>query len=189
MQSFFKSERQKHQKTYSKSQKLELLSQVENKNTKECVKVLVAASPTYAAQAQEIKIPEDAELRELLKEYRNLAMLSDGSIQAVLKSALKDAIEKKKAKLSHAKRQTLFSRYIPKKIKTAVWVRDKGKCSFINPKTQLRCGATHALQIDHILPYALGGKTQTDNLRLLCRAHNQMLALQSFGEKFVRQSL
>jgi 5-methylcytosine-specific restriction endonuclease McrA len=43
------------------------------------------------------------------------------------------------------------------------------------------CGSTFALEIDHIHPKALGGSSDAENLRVLCRACNQRAAIQVFG--------
>jgi 5-methylcytosine-specific restriction endonuclease McrA len=43
------------------------------------------------------------------------------------------------------------------------------------------CGSTFALEIDHIYPKALGGSSEAENLRVLCRACNQRAAIQVFG--------
>jgi 5-methylcytosine-specific restriction endonuclease McrA len=47
----------------------------------------------------------------------------------------------------------------------------------------VKCGSVHALQVDHILPRALGGSDEPDNLRLLCRSCNQRAAIEDFGLK------
>ena len=65
------------------------------------------------------------------------------------------------------------SRAIPAASKREVWQRDQGCCSYVDPQTKRRCRARHLLQIDHILPYALGGGAEPDNLRLLCGAHHR----------------
>lgn len=57
------------------------------------------------------------------------------------------------------------SRYVQVGVKAQVWQRDKGKCR--------NCHSTFALQIDHLYPYSFGGKTDIDNLQLLCRNCNQ----------------
>lgn len=57
------------------------------------------------------------------------------------------------------------TRYIPKMIQAEVWQRDGGECT--------KCKSTYALEYDHIKPFAMGGKSTVDNLRLLCRACNQ----------------
>jgi 5-methylcytosine-specific restriction endonuclease McrA len=43
------------------------------------------------------------------------------------------------------------------------------------------CGSHYALQIDHIVPRALGGSDSPSNLRLLCRSCNQRSAIRHFG--------
>ncbi|MDE0150924.1 MAG: HNH endonuclease [Bdellovibrionales bacterium] len=65
------------------------------------------------------------------------------------------------------------SRYIPAKIRRFIWTRDQGQCSYTCPETKKKCGSKHLLQIDHIHPYALGGSSKPNNLRLLCAGHNQ----------------
>ena len=65
------------------------------------------------------------------------------------------------------------SRAIPAATKREVWQRDQRCCSYVDPQTKRRCRARHLLQIDHILPYALGGGAELDNLRLLCGAHHR----------------
>ncbi|MDD9984864.1 MAG: HNH endonuclease signature motif containing protein [Spirochaetaceae bacterium] len=58
-------------------------------------------------------------------------------------------------------------------IKRAVWERDQGRCSYVDPTTGRRCSSRHLLQIDHIRPWARGGGARLDNLRLLCHAHHR----------------
>jgi hypothetical protein len=55
-----------------------------------------------------------------------------------------------------------------------VWLRDRGKCS--------NCGTTRFLEVDHILPRALGGDDKLENLRLLCRSCNQRAAINTLGQ-------
>ncbi|WP_371869309.1 HNH endonuclease [Anaeromyxobacter diazotrophicus] len=39
------------------------------------------------------------------------------------------------------------------------------------------------LELDHIHPVALGGRSTADNLRLVCRTHNSLHAEQVFGRE------
>lgn len=64
----------------------------------------------------------------------------------------------------------------------SVWSAADAQCQYIDPKTKLRCKARAFLQVDHIVPYAVGGPDDVSNLRLLCSAHNRWLAIQFFGE-------
>lgn len=66
-------------------------------------------------------------------------------------------------------------RYIPAKIKREVYLRDHGQC------THPQCHSKKFLEYDHIQPLALGGETTIQNLRLLCKAHNQRAAIFTFG--------
>ncbi|MCK4538271.1 MAG: HNH endonuclease, partial [Candidatus Krumholzibacteria bacterium] len=74
------------------------------------------------------------------------------------------------------------SRFIPQAIKDQVNKRDGGKCAFTGPGGQ-RCGSKWNIQVDHIIPFALGGSNKPDNLQLLCRRHNQHKAIKDFGKK------
>ncbi len=65
------------------------------------------------------------------------------------------------------------ARAIPAAIKRAVWERDQGRCSYVDPATGRRCTSRHLLQIDHIRPWASGGGSEPHNLRLLCHAHHR----------------
>ncbi|MFL5812016.1 MAG: HNH endonuclease [Bdellovibrionia bacterium] len=71
-------------------------------------------------------------------------------------------------------------RFIPAALKRAVWRRDKSQCSFMSSDGR-RCSSRYGLQIDHQVPVALGGVATYDNLRLLCRAHNQYEAVIKLG--------
>jgi 5-methylcytosine-specific restriction endonuclease McrA len=73
------------------------------------------------------------------------------------------------------------NRYIPEKTRRFVWQRDQGRCSFVDQKSGRSCESRHALQIDHIHPVGKGGTSEVGNLRLLCAAHNQFAAIESYG--------
>lgn len=72
-------------------------------------------------------------------------------------------------------------RYIPPQLRWDVQQRDQKRCAFQDPLTGKICASTQWLQIDHIQPVALGGKTELSNLRLLCGAHNKHRARKTFG--------
>ena len=64
-------------------------------------------------------------------------------------------------------------RAIPAAVRRQVWERDRGCCSYVDRGSGRRCGSRNLLQIDHIIPFALGGSADPDNLRLLCAAHHR----------------
>jgi 5-methylcytosine-specific restriction endonuclease McrA len=89
-----------------------------------------------------------------------------------------------------SKRRTLetnhehVSRYIPTEIRRHVWQRDGGGCTYVSPNGT-RCSSVAYLQIDHVVPFALGGESSESNLRLRCFAHNAMHAEQVYGLDYV----
>ena len=76
-------------------------------------------------------------------------------------------------------------RHIPDDVRDAVYVRGGGQCTFV-ARDGTRCGSKHALQVDHIRPFAAGGTHDPDNLRLLCAAHNRLAAEQTLGKHVMR---
>ncbi len=56
------------------------------------------------------------------------------------------------------------------------------RCSYTSP-VGVRCIETRFLTIDHIQPYALGGKSTKSNSRCYCKAHNLHAGRQSFGQR------
>ena len=73
---------------------------------------------------------------------------------------------------SAPKRHARACRAVPAAIRREVWLRDGGRCRYVDPVTGRRCASRHLLQIDHVFPYALGGGAEQDNLRLLCEVRD-----------------
>lgn len=67
-----------------------------------------------------------------------------------------------------------------------VWARDEEKCTYVDENGK-RCCARAFLEIDHIDPASLDGSHDAANLRLLCRAHNQLVAEERFGKEYVER--
>lgn len=72
------------------------------------------------------------------------------------------------------------SRHIARAVKDEVWARDGGRCGYPGDGGRV-CGARAGLQFDHVKPWALGGGGGAENVRLLCRAHNDLEARKAFG--------
>lgn len=56
-------------------------------------------------------------------------------------------------------------RAIPDDLKQYIWTRDGGRCQ--------SCGSTTELQFDHIIPLAMGGSSNAENLQILCGPCNR----------------
>ncbi|GAO02502.1 HNH endonuclease [Anaeromyxobacter sp. PSR-1] len=70
---------------------------------------------------------------------------------------------------------------IPAHVRREVWRRDGGCCQWRLADGDV-CGSTHALQLDHVVPLALGGESTVANLRVLCAAHNLLAARAVLGD-------
>jgi hypothetical protein len=73
---------------------------------------------------------------------------------------------------------------IPAHVRREVWKRDGGKCRWVLESGEM-CGATRNLELDHIHPRSLGGPSTADNLRVVCRFHNQRAARLVLGDDLV----
>ena len=102
---------------------------------------------------------------------------SDGAGSADQTSAAKPRVATGGAGLtvqtSAAKSDKSAGRSIPSAVKREVWRRDQGCCSYVDRHTGRRCGSRFFLELDHILPVALGGAAEPGNLRLRCAAHHR----------------
>lgn len=58
-------------------------------------------------------------------------------------------------------------------LRRALMRRAKGQCEYSDPGTGRRCASRHGLEIDHIVRFRDGGTNDIENLRVLCRNHNQ----------------
>ena len=119
-------------------------------------------------------------LRKVYGEDLNEVELIDALVEEKLKKPKvpkvpKEAKEVKKPKAPKAKPicANRASRYISVSVKNEVWKRDQGKCQ--------QCEGRTNLQYEHILPFARGGKSSAENLKLLCSGCNLRAGIMSFG--------
>jgi hypothetical protein len=85
------------------------------------------------------------------------------------------AIEPLKGNSPNASSPSIATRQISFRLRNEVFQAGKGQCE--------NCGSRSYLEIDHIVPFATGGKTELSNLRLLCRSCNQRHAIKTYGIK------
>ena len=104
------------------------------------------------------------------------------SVEAIFKELLRQQLKHKnwRAKTSTPN----HSRYVPKGVRQEVRARDGYQCSYLSPDG-VRCSAKQFLHFDHTVPWALGGATDSANLRLRCACHNQLHAENTFGKEFM----
>jgi hypothetical protein len=70
---------------------------------------------------------------------------------------------------------------VPAHVEREVRLRDGDRCQFPLDAGGV-CGSTWKVELDHVIPDALGGPTTVANLRCACRVHNQYAARQALGE-------
>ena len=152
--------------------------------------------PELEPQPQyEVSFQADEEFMKLYREVKSLA--GGSSMKEVVGKALKDYVKRNSAKEKQKRRErrkariekatpTKRTRHIPAPVRDEVFLRDKGQCAFTSD-TGNQCCATEHLEIDHIVPFSLGGSHDPENLRLLCRAHNQLEAERVFGRDAIEQ--
>ena len=135
----------------------------------------------------------DDETSDLLQRAQELLGHQQGprDVPMVLKRGLQllvTRLEKRKFAATDRPRrstkQSVDPEYIPARVKRAVYARDGGQCTYVCPQTGKRCSC-RSVEYDHIIPRGRGGRSTEDNLRLRCRAHNQLAAEQVFGRGFM----
>ncbi len=153
-----------------------------------------------SADTYSLRATVDSAFKKELDELKGLLAhkFPDGDLGAVLREAVQCALEKHgkrkgavepsrtrksslpKERAADEKARPAPREPIPAAVRREVWKRDAGQCTWQNHDGH-RCASTWKLELDHIVPAALGGPSTVDNLRLCCRTHNQLHADQSFG--------
>jgi hypothetical protein len=202
-QSFF---RQESKNINTPAKKIEILSKLENKSLVEVEKELVRRSSNPLALVPEkirpvtsthselkilvedVLLKEIEELRGLLAHAKPHASIKDLIAYAVNRTVKElrpkapiQAIKAKSSSKPDEKANEISRRYIPAEVKRRVWKRDCGECSFIDPGSNRKCCSKHGLEYDHIVSFGVGGNATESNLRLRCRAHNQLAAVVAYG--------
>ena len=162
---------------------------------------LLATTPAIVAQEREAiarvveRLAELDEARSFVEagyaslfDYcRRKLLYSDGAANRRIRAArclTKDPSKSATATTGTVSSSAKRSRFIPREVRRDVQVRDDERCQFVAPDGT-RCGARCYLHIDHVTPFALGGTATAENTRLLCSAHNHLLAVQVFGREKV----
>ena len=126
-----------------------------------------------------------------------LSHTTGGDLASVLHEAIRCGIEKhgrRKGAMKPARERlprprgdgerAPTARAVPAKVRRQVWERDGGCCAWTS-KDGRRCGSRWKLELDHIVPVALGGSSTLENLRLACRQHNVLHAEHVFGRGYM----
>jgi 5-methylcytosine-specific restriction endonuclease McrA len=201
-QSFFRQEA-KCEKPLGLIEKKEVLLALEGKSHRDAERELVARAVAPRMVGKEKLRPLTKELTELkfvvdqetlgdidklkaLLSHRNSNLDLAGLMRLLLNLGLEkwDPVRQVRKRTSlPAPAVDSKRKAIPATLKRAVWTRDNGQCTYRDPLHKTCCSSSKFLQIDHVVPLALGGTTELSNLRLLCFEHNHLAARQVFGAK------
>ncbi len=188
------SQERKAQVTRTPEEKLELLIKIERQPKRAVEKTLVnesllkplLADVTSFTSLKPVELEQfNPEMQEKIKRLMEVRAHTNKNLISVLEHAVDVALEKSdpmvKAGRSAPARKCYGpqtdaaqnGRYIPAALRSDVYMHSGGKCS--------NCGSRRLIEIDHVVPFANGGKTALSNLRLLCRSCNQRHAIESYG--------
>jgi hypothetical protein len=159
-------------------EKKEILKKIENQSARECEKTLFSLLPEQPLPKESIKVVSenyqqlkvnisDSTFKALnkVKDILGHHSINDLFLGKLSEEALEN-ITRKKFKFAHKSRTTESdSRYVTNSSKREVYQKSNGVCE--------NCGSLFMLQFDHREPFALGGKSEASNLRLLCFNCNQ----------------
>jgi hypothetical protein len=157
-----------------------------------------ASQDPVSADQWSVRLTIDGAFKEELETLKCLLShkIPDGNLAAVLREAVRCAIEK------HGKRRGAVKparerepapprpsrpgkrQAIPAAVRRAVWERDGGRCTYVSPGGR-RCENRWRLELDHVQSAVLGGPSTIDGLRLRCRAHNTLHAEEVFGRSYM----
>jgi 5-methylcytosine-specific restriction endonuclease McrA len=82
------------------------------------------------------------------------------------------------------RRNATHREHIANATQREILARDGLRCTFVSEDGR-RCASSSFLQLHHERPWAKGGNSTVGNLRLLCAAHNRLLAEQDFGRDLI----
>lgn len=135
-----------------------------------------------------------AELIDILAtEYRTRHHPEERAKRATARAERKDGTQEKQDNEGEQATETVKTptvpldavRRSPSRRTVHELIRKQGyQCSYGDPITQGRCQSRHGLELDHLKPWSLGGKTEISNLRFLCRNHHRRVSFQQFGESW-----
>lgn len=175
----------KNQNIIEPEKKRRILKRLENKTTREAEKILMEFGPVnpLPKESQKLVTPEFTQLKinvaeptmKLLENAKSLMgkfSFNDEFLKKLAEHALENITHKKFK--TRPTEQNSTSRYITNQTKREVYEKSQGVCE--------NCGSLFMLQFDHIEAFAVGGRTEARNLRLLCFHCNQRARIRTYSQ-------
>jgi hypothetical protein len=110
--------------------------------------------------------------------------LDDGPARALVPEAAGGLVPPVQAETKNRCGTQAYRPAILAAVRREVWARDGGRCTWQGEDGR-RCESRWQLELDHVVPVALGGPTTASNLRLTCRVHNGLSAERVFGPEYM----
>jgi hypothetical protein len=123
----------------------------------------------------------DGTAAEILERGLDLVLAQHAKRQGLVEKPLKQARPRRERVPGEEKRET-----VPAEVKREVWRRAGGRCEWKFESGE-RCDCRRRLEYDHVQPVALGGASTIENVRLVCRPHNQLAAREIFGDALMNR--
>ncbi len=171
--------------SFSSEEKKSLVLELKDLTTREVERVLTSKNPDYGrkeilkpmnATQTEVRFLAEEGLLQDLKRIQELWGL--GTLEETLTRMAKLTLQKIEAPVK-ATPPKPHRRLPGAALRRTVFQRDR-TCTYQDRETGKRCGSAYGLEVDHRQPYAMGGQTVPENLRLLCRAHHRFVTRQVF---------
>ena len=118
-----------------------------------------------------------ASAEEILEEGLDLVLKRDAQRKGLVQNPRKE---------DPRKQNPSAQSHVPAAVRRQVWTRDGGGCQWPLESGGV-CGSTLRVELDHRVPLALGGASTAENVRLLCRVHNDLAARHAFGDEWMNQ--
>jgi hypothetical protein len=143
-----------------------------------------------------VQFTATAALREKLERLQALmrSQVPDGDLAAIIEQAVTEKLERLETRRFGSTKNPrkglaqsnprASSRNIPAPIKRFVATRDGMQCRYVDNQDR-RCPERHRLEFHHQYPFGFGGDHRSDGLRLMCKAHNQLLAEHDYGRETI----
>jgi hypothetical protein len=152
------------------------IDQIKNKSTREAQNIIGQLFDLNSPTKEKVILRGEVldKLNRLKKKYK-----VDGTLE-LLEMLFERDLKEVKPK-NNVKTKEKNSRYIPVKVKAATVARAQSQCEYIGASGKRCCERRH-LQFEHVTPFARGGTNSEVNIKMYCRAHNQLTAMELFGQ-------
>ncbi len=179
-------------------EKFKMVTQVSGRSSREAQRTLLTFSSSPERHSQKEKeravTPTRTELRFFVDtmlmddQKRARELKGDLMLAAIFAEALRQYVERidpeeKLSTRTRAPKRKPDARHVPAALARQTRTQAQGRCEYVDPKTGRRCESRTRLQVDHRMPFALGGPTEPGNLRMLCRSHKLLHAVDTYEAK------